>query len=102
MQDRAKSYLLSRCVRGIATVATAAMVFGGLAAPAAADDSTVCEKQSGDVAIAACTRVIESGRVKGHSLAIHYYNPEGWQHRKAQSKIQHRHRLAFSGIRTCH
>ncbi len=40
----------------------------------AADDSRLCANESGDVAIAACTRAIESGKYKGHSLAGIYNN----------------------------
>src|SRR5215510_9047323 len=46
--------------------------------PATADDADTCTKASGDmagdVAIAACTRLIASGRYKGHDLAIFYRN----------------------------
>jgi tetratricopeptide (TPR) repeat protein len=36
---------------------------------ALADDADTCEKASGDEAIAACTRAINSGRSRGHDLA---------------------------------
>src|SRR4051812_15797827 len=39
------------------------------ATPAAADDVETCEKTSGDEAIAACTRAINSGRYSGRELA---------------------------------
>jgi tetratricopeptide (TPR) repeat protein len=39
------------------------------ATPAAADDVDTCEKASGDEAIAACTRAINSGRYSGRELA---------------------------------
>jgi len=42
--------------------------------PARADDADTCAKASGDVAIAACTRLIASGRYKGRDLAIFYTN----------------------------
>ena len=42
--------------------------------PAAADDYETCEKQSGDVAIAACTRALATGRYKGRQLAAIYDN----------------------------
>jgi len=41
---------------------------------AAADDRDTCIHESGDVAIAACTRQINSGRYSGKSLAIAYMN----------------------------
>jgi tetratricopeptide (TPR) repeat protein len=39
-----------------------------------ADDADICADQSGDVAIAACTRAIKSGRYRGHALAAVYNN----------------------------
>ena len=43
------------------------------AAGAAANDADMCKQASGDVAIAACTRAIASGRYAGHDLAkLHY------------------------------
>src|SRR5580765_6830636 len=40
----------------------------------AADDGAICINETGDVAIAACTRAIKSGKHKGHSLALQYNN----------------------------
>lgn len=37
-------------------------------------DPKICEKASGDEAIAACTRAIASGREKGHALSVDYNN----------------------------
>jgi tetratricopeptide (TPR) repeat protein len=45
-----------------------------LAAPARADDRATCERASGDAAVAACTRAIESGVFKGRELAKLYTN----------------------------
>jgi|SRR5579871_6223878 len=45
-------------------------------ATAVADDFDTCEKESGDVAIAACTRGIASGKYKGDKLAV-LYNDRG-------------------------
>ena len=42
--------------------------------PAAADDYATCEKESGDVAIAACTRALATGGYKGRQLAAIYDN----------------------------
>lgn len=47
--------------------------------PAAAQDAEVCAKSSGDEAIRACTRAIDSGRSKGEALATLYYN-RGWEY----------------------
>lgn len=63
----------------VATMIVGAAAFLLLAGPisvsrALADDSTICANESGDVAIAACTRAIKSGRYKGHSLATKYVN----------------------------
>lgn len=43
-------------------------------AVAAANDAETCERESGDVAIAACSREIASGRHQGHALAVAYDN----------------------------
>ena len=48
--------------------------FGLLPMNARADDAQVCADESGDVAIAACTRAIKSGRYGGHALAAVYNN----------------------------
>jgi Tfp pilus assembly protein PilF len=45
--------------------------FEGRAAP---DDAKTCAKDSGEVAIDACSRAIKSGRYKGHDLARQYMN----------------------------
>ena len=45
-----------------------------LAEPAAADDPETCRVESGDVAIAACTRAIESGKYRGKDLSAIYGN----------------------------
>jgi hypothetical protein len=44
------------------------------ATPAAADDVDTCGKASGDEAIAACTRAINSGRYNGRQLAALFNN----------------------------
>ena len=44
------------------------------ATPAAADDYETCAKASGDEAIAACTRAIDSGRYSGRQLAALFTN----------------------------
>jgi tetratricopeptide (TPR) repeat protein len=56
-------------------IAVGALVVAGvITGSAAADDSVTCEKGSGDVAIAACTRRIQSGKVAGYDLAVNYVN----------------------------
>jgi tetratricopeptide (TPR) repeat protein len=60
-------------VRLIATALLAGLL--AAASPARAqEDVIVCEKQSGDVAIAACTRAINSGRLSSGQLAWAYHN----------------------------
>jgi tetratricopeptide (TPR) repeat protein len=54
----------------LATLLFAAMLSG----TAAADDRDVCRVESGDVAIEACNRVINSGRFSGQSLIDAYIN----------------------------
>lgn len=66
----------------------AAAVLGALAGAAvAADDRDICQKESGDVAIAACNRAINSGKYKGSSLAIVYVNRGAeWKAKKENDK----------------
>ena len=64
MQMRSSAY---RLLAGLAMVALA-----GLPTVAAADDADTCTKQSGDVAIAACSRAIASGKFTGEELAAMY------------------------------
>jgi lipoprotein NlpI len=46
----------------------------GVCRATAAEDAKTCNDESGDVAISACTRAIESGQYKSHDLAILYDN----------------------------
>ncbi len=48
------------------------LLAGTFESRAAADDSRICAKESGDIAIDACSRAIKSGRYKGHDLARQY------------------------------
>jgi lipoprotein NlpI len=50
----------------------AVVALAGLPTVAAADDADTCAKQSGDVAIAACSRAIASGKFRGEELAAIY------------------------------
>jgi tetratricopeptide (TPR) repeat protein len=52
----------------------AALVLLGTVAAKAADDAKICTKESGDVAIDACSRAIQSKRYSGHVLARLYLN----------------------------
>jgi hypothetical protein len=58
-----------RCLTALlgATLFVLLAVAPAVAQPA--NDRTTCEKASGDVAIMACTRAIESEKFKGHALA---------------------------------
>src|ERR1700722_19551733 len=59
----------------LVSVIAAFVVTGSiLATKAVADDAATCEKAGGDIAIAACTRAIDSGRWRGHNLAVLYTN----------------------------
>jgi len=44
------------------------------ASDAAADDRDKCRDEEGKAAIIACSRVIESGKLRGHVLAVQYVN----------------------------
>ncbi|MGY8682072.1 tetratricopeptide repeat protein [Bradyrhizobium sp. UFLA05-153] len=57
----------------------AAGVLGGLSTVAAADDKQTCADESGDIAIAACSRAIESGSWQGRDLA-EIYGIRGAEH----------------------
>lgn len=72
----------------VKTMALAGIVLAGLApAAAAADDRDICQKESGDVAIAACNRAIKSGKYTGKSLAIVYINRGAeWKAKKDNEK----------------
>ena len=60
-------------VRGIHLI-SALLLTGALVTPAAADDWDTCAKDSGDAAIAACTRAINSKRYTGRVLALAFNN----------------------------
>lgn len=56
-------------------VAAGSLVLAGtFESRAAADDANICARDSGEIAIAACSRAIKSGRYKGHDLARQYLN----------------------------
>ena len=57
------------CACLIAVLSLLLATFESRAAP---DDSKICAKESGDVAIEACSRAIKSGRYKGRDLARQY------------------------------
>jgi Tfp pilus assembly protein PilF len=48
------------------------LLVGILESRAAPDDAKACAKESGEIAIDACSRAIKSGRYKGHDLARQY------------------------------
>src|SRR5580704_15845876 len=66
MQMRSSAYWLFACL--------AVVALAGLPTVAAADDGYTCAKQSGDLAIAACSRAIASGEFRGEELAKIYAN----------------------------
>jgi tetratricopeptide (TPR) repeat protein len=55
-------------------LAAGVILLAGTAGVAAADDAKACAKESGDVAIDACTRAISSKHYSGHTLARLYLN----------------------------
>jgi tetratricopeptide (TPR) repeat protein len=60
--------------RACIVIIGALLLTGGSVSLAAADDAKICAEESGDVAIAACTRAIKSGKYRGHQLAIKFLN----------------------------
>ncbi len=68
-------------------VGAALAALGGLPTAAAADDAEICYTQSGNVAMAACSRAIESGRLRGRKLAVTYNNRgEEWKAKRDLSR----------------
>jgi tetratricopeptide (TPR) repeat protein len=69
-----------------ATLVACASLCGGVGV-AAADDWKTCYAESGDVAIAACTRAIQSGKYKSKDLATLYVNRGAeWDNKKEYDK----------------
>ena len=66
--------LSKRSSGALAAMAVAAALFTGGSGPARADDWEACARDSGDAAIAACTRTIKSGNYEGRVLALAYSN----------------------------
>jgi tetratricopeptide (TPR) repeat protein len=64
-------------------LALIAIALAAVAAPAYADDMGVCLKADGNVAIAGCTRAIESKRFRGGLLAL-AFGQRGLRHRLAK------------------
>ena len=62
--------------RSAALIAALVLLVGAFATPAAANDRTICDSREStpDAAIAACTRLINSGKLKGRNLAPTYNN----------------------------
>ena len=56
-----------------------------IAGPAAADDAMRCSREAGDVAIAACTRAINSGAGRSSIKSINYRNRGNAYHDKGDS-----------------
>lgn len=77
-----------RCARMVA--AGSLLLAGTFESRAAADDAKICAKDSGELAIAACSRAIKSGRYKGHDLARQYLN------RGVERRLKQDHDLALA------
>jgi hypothetical protein len=59
------------------------MAAGFCSGPAVAEDWPVCAETKGEAAIAACNRLIASGREHGRNLATTYYNRgNAWLNKK--------------------
>jgi tetratricopeptide (TPR) repeat protein len=65
---------MTGAVRRYVVAVGSLLLAGTFESQAAADDVRICAHDSGDIAIAACTRAIKSGRYKGHGLAAKYMN----------------------------
>ena len=64
--------MLRRFAAHCACVLAASMLAGAFDARAAGNDANICVKESGDAAIDACSRAIQSKRYTGHVLARQY------------------------------
>ena len=66
--------MLACALAGMLSAAAPSAAARTMQVPAVADDhANTCKQASGDVAIAACTRAIATGRYAGHDLAkLHY------------------------------
>jgi tetratricopeptide (TPR) repeat protein len=58
------------CARSSLRLVIVALATLGIVGVAAADDLQTCHDESGDVAIAGCTRAIESGRLTKKNMAV--------------------------------
>jgi tetratricopeptide (TPR) repeat protein len=63
--------MMGRFARSISSFMLIAAL-GSAQAQAPPDDAALCRTESGDAAIAACTRAISSGKLKDHNLAVAY------------------------------
>ena len=66
--------LMTSILRGTLAALTFTSTVWLAATPAAAGDYETCAKASGDQAIAACTRAIDSGRYSGRQLVVLFTN----------------------------
>src|SRR5438270_13243709 len=66
-------------MRSIVSLVSGLVLLVGIAA-AKADDVATCDKGWGEEKIAACSRVISSGKFKGHNLAV-VFNSRGHGYR---------------------
>jgi tetratricopeptide (TPR) repeat protein len=66
------------------------LLAGAFEGRAAADDSKICAKESGEIAIEACSRAIKSGRYKGRDLARQY------MYRGVEQGLKHDYDLALA------
>jgi lipoprotein NlpI len=72
---RSGSWRVRRSVAWLA--AAVGLVFAQISHVAQADDANTCSARKGAVAVAACTRLIESRQAKGDALYLHHNNRGG-------------------------
>jgi tetratricopeptide (TPR) repeat protein len=86
----------NRDIRNIALGLFLGSAASFFASAATADDSELCVRGSGDAAISACTRAIDSGRFDRHNLAIIYSNRGlQWEGKSEYNKAMQDHNEAL-------
>jgi tetratricopeptide (TPR) repeat protein len=73
-EDHMRKYIIPIALTTITTVGSVATAGVNIVAPLTVDDQEYCFKEGGAIAIAACSRMIDTGKFVGDALAAIYYN----------------------------
>jgi Tfp pilus assembly protein PilF len=78
---------MRRLTTAVTAIIAVSVILCGAAAAGPKEDQHTCAAESGDVAITACTRAIQSGAFTGKDLAILYVNRGAeWQNKNEYDK----------------